>query len=388
MKNHRMVNGRLLQTNKKWSALKGRQHTWISEVTKEEHAAFVAAHGKLPMKKNKLEVIDRIYARIDERGIWIPYGEMKVNVGKKLDKLNHASPLFVPPKPKPGKPPKPRVPQSSLEEFTDEQREPAQDEFHALLHHILARQIWTEHKAPSPKMGKHFVTLAMKQFQARHLQAGDDWKLSQSAALRDLYDETVRAVSEAYENETLPFVLNKGLSKRLNMQPFVLETERLILRRLSNHQFDALKTMLADPEVMAAWEHPFSDEEITGWITAQKERYRETGAGYYAAVLKETGEIVGQIGLLWSEIEGKQRLEVAYILQKAYWHRGLASEGARACVAYAFQTFGVKAVYAAIRPENAPSAAVAERIGMKRVGQFVKVYQEKSMPHDLYRIEP
>lgn len=388
MKNHKMVNGRLLQTNKKWAALKGRQHTWISEVTKEEHVAYVTAHGKLPMKKSKLDVIDRIYARIGERGIWIPYGEMKINVGKKLDKLNHASPLFVPPKPKPGKPKKPRPPQKPLEELTDERREPVENEMRAILHHSLARHMWTAHQAPPVKMRKQFVGQAVQQLNARH-RRDLDWKLAEkSAALRDLYDETLKAALAAYENETLPFVLSGGLSKRLARQPAVLETERLLLRRLGQKDFEAVKPMLADPEVMAAWEHSFSDEEITGWIAAQKERYRTTGAGYYAAVLKETGEIVGQIGLLWNEIEGKQRLEVAYILQKAYWHRGLASEGARACVAYAFETFGVKAVYAAVRPENTASAAVAERIGMKRVGQFVKVYREKPMPHDLYRIEP
>lgn len=101
MKNHKLVNGRLLQTNKKWSALKGCQKTWILEITKAEHTAYVAEHGKLPMKKMKLDIIDKVYARINDRGIWIPYREMKINVGKMLDRLNHKSPLFHHPQKEP-----------------------------------------------------------------------------------------------------------------------------------------------------------------------------------------------------------------------------------------------------------------------------------------------
>ena len=103
MKNHKVVNGSLLQIDKKWSALTEQQRTWIFEILKEEHVAYVTEYGKLPMKEKKLDVVDRVYARINERGIWIPYGEMKTNVGKMLDRLNRKSPLFVLPQKEPGK---------------------------------------------------------------------------------------------------------------------------------------------------------------------------------------------------------------------------------------------------------------------------------------------
>lgn len=94
MKNHILVNGRLLQTNKKWTALHGRQKSWIMELVKEEHAAFVAKNGKLPTGARKAEMIDDIYARINERGIWMPYGEFKRHVGDAIGKTNQAHPLW------------------------------------------------------------------------------------------------------------------------------------------------------------------------------------------------------------------------------------------------------------------------------------------------------
>ena len=80
MKNHKIIGGRRLQTNKKWSQLKQSQQDWISRITYEEHAAYVEAHGKLPMKKNKQAVIDKVVDRIRERSIWILYHEAKLHI--------------------------------------------------------------------------------------------------------------------------------------------------------------------------------------------------------------------------------------------------------------------------------------------------------------------
>jgi len=96
-KNHKRVGGQLLQTNKKWSHLKARQRTWIQQVAAEEHAAYVAKHGSLPMKKRKEAVQEAVYASINAREIWIPYGEFAAHVGNMIDRLNHRHPLFSPP---------------------------------------------------------------------------------------------------------------------------------------------------------------------------------------------------------------------------------------------------------------------------------------------------
>lgn len=76
-KNHKIVDGRLLQTNKKYAHLKLKQkekiHTWMFEETKRYHDK----NGRCPIKRDEDTVIvNKVYDRIEEAGIWIPYGEV------------------------------------------------------------------------------------------------------------------------------------------------------------------------------------------------------------------------------------------------------------------------------------------------------------------------
>jgi len=53
----------------------------------------------------------------------------------------------------------------------------------------------------------------------------------------------------------------------------------------------------------------------------------------------------------------------------------------------AFNRFDVEKLYATIRPENEASVKVATKLGMQKTGQYVKIYQDKEMPHDIYMLE-
>ena len=94
MKNHKLVNDVLLQTNKKWSHLKQSQKIWISDVTKKAHEKYILKHNKLPMRKKKYEIFDEVDEKVKQHEIWIPYGELKLHVNKIIDRLNRKSPLF------------------------------------------------------------------------------------------------------------------------------------------------------------------------------------------------------------------------------------------------------------------------------------------------------
>ena len=96
MKNHKWVNGSLLQTNKKWSALKQSQREWIYEVTRQEHTAYIERHGRLPIKKRKEEVIDAVHEKLNEREIWIPYHEFRGRIVSYIDRLNRKNALSNP----------------------------------------------------------------------------------------------------------------------------------------------------------------------------------------------------------------------------------------------------------------------------------------------------
>jgi RimJ/RimL family protein N-acetyltransferase len=162
---------------------------------------------------------------------------------------------------------------------------------------------------------------------------------------------------------------------------YIIETERLGLRKLTEDDFEALRPILGDPEVMYAWEHGFSDEEIRTWIGKIMLRYEQVGFSYFAAIDKESGRLIGTMGPLMEDIDGEQMVGVAYILGKAVWGRGYAAEGAAASIEYAFSQLGTTTVIASIRPDNATSLRVAEKLGMVIIGEHSKPVHGKEVRH-------
>ena len=77
----------------------------------------------------------------------------------------------------------------------------------------------------------------------------------------------------------------------------ILQTERLLLREMTQEDFPALCCILQDEQTMYAYEGAFSDSEAQVWLDRQLERYRQLGFGLWAVILKQTGEMIGQCGL-------------------------------------------------------------------------------------------
>lgn len=168
---------------------------------------------------------------------------------------------------------------------------------------------------------------------------------------------------------------------------FLYESGRLGFRRFTEADFPAVCGFLQDPEVMAAWEHGFSDAQARQWLQGNLARYARDGFGYFAAIEKQTGRLIGAMGPLVEEIDGEAHIGIAYIVSRDCWGKGYGAEGAGACLHYAFSQLRAKRVIAQIRPENIHSRWVAEALGMREAGQFVKMYQGKEMPHLIYEKE-
>lgn len=165
---------------------------------------------------------------------------------------------------------------------------------------------------------------------------------------------------------------------------YLLETERLLFRELNENDLVALRPILGDIETMYAWEYGFNDEQILGMINRHMERYKKYGFSCNATIEKSTGTLIGIIGVLPEEINGKECIGVGYILGKEYWGRGYAIEASRAWLAYAFDTLNAGEVIADIRPENTASRKVVEKLGMKIVGEITKNVNGKDMVHLIY----
>jgi RimJ/RimL family protein N-acetyltransferase len=150
----------------------------------------------------------------------------------------------------------------------------------------------------------------------------------------------------------------------------VLESARLALRELTPADIDFVAELLGDPLVMRYWPRPFTRAEAVEWIERQQARYAEHGHGYWLALDRATGEPVGQLGLLMSEVDGTREPALGYILRRERWGAGLGAEGAQACLDWGFRR-GYARILCLIRPENAPSLRVAQRLGLRRERETV-----------------
>ncbi|MBC5649061.1 GNAT family N-acetyltransferase [Christensenella sp. NSJ-35] len=166
----------------------------------------------------------------------------------------------------------------------------------------------------------------------------------------------------------------------------ILQTERLLLREMTQEDFPALCRILQDEKAMYAYEHAFTDSEAHDWLDRQIARYRQDGFGLWAVVLKETGQMIGQCGITWQDALGIRVPEIGYLFERAFWHHGYATEAAQACRNYAFRILGMDRVYSIIRDTNFASQSVAKRNGMSVCGSLVKHYYGMDMPHLVFCI--
>lgn len=83
-------------------------------------------------------------------------------------------------------------------------------------------------------------------------------------------------------------------------------------------------------------------------------------------------------------IDGKEVLEIGYLFNRDYWHKGYATEAARICKQYAFETLISDEVCSIIRDTNIASQNVAIRNGMTRMDMWTKHYRGVEMPHYRY----
>ncbi|XCP87088.1 NUDIX domain-containing protein [Roseburia hominis] len=87
-KNHKIIDGQLLQTDKKYTHLKLKQKDKIAEWMYLETLAYYEKNYVFPDDKHLDEVVFKVYGRIEDADIWIPYGEVLRHYRKKRRDIN------------------------------------------------------------------------------------------------------------------------------------------------------------------------------------------------------------------------------------------------------------------------------------------------------------
>ena len=144
-----------------------------------------------------------------------------------------------------------------------------------------------------------------------------------------------------------------------------IETSRLRLRMFTPGDLDALSHITGDAEVMKylGTSGARTREKTKNTIDAILRHWDQHSFGIWALDHKADRRLIGWCGL--QTLEKTTEVEVAYLLARAYWHQGLATEAARASIDYGFNQLKLDRVVAIARPENVGSYRVMEKLGMK-----------------------
>ena len=146
----------------------------------------------------------------------------------------------------------------------------------------------------------------------------------------------------------------------------ILETQRLTLRHLTLDDLDELFALYRDPEIRKYFPDGVKNYEDTKeeleWFLNGHPDHPELGL--WATIHKETGKFIGRCGLLPWEIDDRLEVEIAYLLDKSFWHQGLATEAANGIKKYAFDELHLSRLICLMDPDNIASQRVAQRAGM------------------------
>jgi RimJ/RimL family protein N-acetyltransferase len=129
--------------------------------------------------------------------------------------------------------------------------------------------------------------------------------------------------------------------------------------------------MVADPEQMRFYPRPKTRDEARAWIEWNLGLYEELGFGTWLIESGADGAFAGYCGIRPLVLDGRDELELAWHVLKAYWNRGVATEAARAAIELGRERFGLGRLVAIINPDNAPSRRVAAKVGMAEEGETV-----------------
>ena len=150
----------------------------------------------------------------------------------------------------------------------------------------------------------------------------------------------------------------------------VIETERLLLREMTEDDFSALYKVLADSDIMKHYPYVFDEDRVRNWILRNIERYRVYGFGLWAVCLKATGEMIGDCGLTMQLINGEIKPEIGYHIRGDKQRKGYAKEAAIAVRDWTFNNTPFNVVYSYMKHTNELSYKTAISYGCKQVGEY------------------
>ena len=165
----------------------------------------------------------------------------------------------------------------------------------------------------------------------------------------------------------------------------VLETKRLVVRRLRPDDLDDFAALCANPEVNRYMDdgRPLSREQTERWIEVSLANYRERGWGCFGVAAKPGDSLIGFAGFARPP-KRPGVVELIYAFGSDHWGRGYATEVAGALVEFGFERCGLTRLEATVDPANGASGRVLAKVGFSYEGRGT---EEDGSPVDYYAVE-
>jgi RimJ/RimL family protein N-acetyltransferase len=148
-----------------------------------------------------------------------------------------------------------------------------------------------------------------------------------------------------------------------------LTTPRLVLRAFTKEDVDAMYYVLREEDVLRYFPptDPLPRDRVQKMILGLLKHWDARGYGLWAVESRSTGVLMGRCGLQW--LPDTEEVEVDFILGKAFWGQGFATEAGRASLQYGFEELRFERVAGIVHVENIASQRVLEKLGMALVEQ-------------------
>ena len=154
------------------------------------------------------------------------------------------------------------------------------------------------------------------------------------------------------------------IASAASMRIPTIATKRLTLRAFTPADAGPLYRILAEMDILRYWPttNSPSRQQVRKLIDHQLQHWEEHRLGWWAVEPRSGDRLIGWSGL--QHLPETNEVEVAYLLSRAWWGRGLATEAATACLHYGFVELGLDRIIGLTHPDNIGSQRVLEKVGL------------------------
>lgn len=155
-------------------------------------------------------------------------------------------------------------------------------------------------------------------------------------------------------------------------QSYLFTSERLGFRNWKGDDIPIFAEINADQKVMEFFPSTYNLDETTQFVNKMQALFAQKNYCYFAVDLLITNQFIGFIGINDKDFEASFTpcVDIGWRLSASAWGKGLATEGAKRCLKYAFEQLELEQIYAMAPIVNAASENVMKKIGMAKAGTF------------------